>query len=1390
MHNISEITSEKIADEVNEEVMKNTILNGIGRAFLDIYPQYYDIVSTYEAALDGMIDIITKETTVNKQIRINDDLTAALHINCEHARIYCPDDPIALKYAPEIATSPNNALANKLTYSCLIVADLVCKYTIGANPSKITDKKQWKSISDSFYGTGAENKMTRVVIPDGIVIQVPIPIGCKYCALRHFDDLTLRRTGEEMKEFYGFFVVEGFIRYILPTYKKPMNKPIVQKNTHEDQLSRTDVIYSKKFDYEDSYYIIASMVRNKSSNAGRKVLHESYPDFGCSLQLAHPLMNTNISDGTKRHKKLWNFVPIRYLFYAFGCKNDKELLQYIHPEMNNILFMNLIKNACVFGHKHLEALDVANVDRKNEGTYVRLLQPLDMKLALYIIGCIILNDDCKNEALKRVDGNSELYKAQIIEITSQILDERFMPGVGANTYIDRNEAICIELGNIVRKLYLIGYGFEPSQDKTSLSNRRVRSGQQCTREFKAFYKKRLSGMVETIDKLFHNIKFAQSVMPNINEEITKTVQKLAELASADQTRSLVNSFKGASKENSKLRTDIIQPKNIGFVWNKLREITITQDTSTIGADVGWAHRTVHPSELFFICPTQTPEAGDQCGRFKTPTIYTYVTLSTDPQKVVTVIETHKEVTPYRVSTCDPSDTYTVKLNGSCIGWVNNTAEALYEDLMQARRDGRVDKDISIILTHNQHEINVWTDIGRLMSPFVNVSKAFNVEPIPNDDNFTLGCKYSTKKDFSEWLKRINEDASAYDEGLEKGYIDLIDPDMAITNCVIADCIKTFYKNPLNYTHIALPGHIHGVIANIVPGINTVSAVRASYLTNHVKQAIGPTIRYPQCKYMALNNVLISPEVPLVRSSLYDYMHIGEHAIGQNVIVAFMQYKDNQEDAIIVNQASAEQGFLEIDSMMAYEEKVENSSDIFQLPDVKSNHIGNSKGYDNLDPQTCLPKDVSLFFNQNDPLIGKCKLNTGNYVTNKNEQSKVVDNSVINELLDGSYEHTVNPRYLRSVVKNSQLDHNDTYKKATFGRYCVSIAGDKFNPEYCQKGTIGKVMNVDEIPYATNGMRPDIIFNPPSVFKRKTYGQIYYPIIAKMAAVMGCPLDVTAYHTMRTTDDVVALLKRIGLDDCGFETMYSPITGRAFKYRIFLAPHYWERQAHLVESKINVRNGGPRNNITGQPLKGRKKLGGQSFDHMTFDAQIAQGSIDVIRDFHINQGSKMNIGVCQRCHSMTAYYDKKSKVWVCPTCGPHPEIIVKEIPPATNLMLSIFNGLHIDIEYYNDLETYKHANISNADLVNDKVLHNSMRIATYRSYLDAYNFVHRNKHNVVIAGDENEAVNRKPYTPLKLEDIIPNLDDPNKPFDEKEFYDELENKMQTHIENEKKVAHDE
>ena len=1351
---IADLSSKVLFNEDNEEIKKNVFTYPIGKAFLDLYPQYYDIITTYDHAIEDTRTIISSETIIDKEIRISDKLTCSIKIYFENVRIYSADSPEAYELTSgTIATSPNIALAIRANYCCVLVADMVCEYIILNNPDVIPDKTAWKRVLKSALNP-KEEYINKIRIPNGYIVQIPIPVGSKYCVLKHYDEITLCRTGEEMKEFYGMFIIEGYFKYIIPIYKKPFNKPIIQKKMYEGQLSRTDVIYAKKFDYEESNYIVPAMLLPTQSHTGKRGAIEMHPDFGCSLQLNHPLMNF-LRDNGKRNKKLWNFVPIKYLFYAFGCVTDEQMLEYIHPEMNNLLIMNIVKNACVFGFKHLEALEIANIPRKEENGYIRPLEPLNEDTALWVIGCIILSDKTHKDTIKRVGNNHEDYKLQIIQITRSILDDKFMPGVGDNSNIDRNEAICIELGNIIRKLYLIGYNFEESQDKTSLTNRRVRNGQQLSREFKAFHKKRLNEIYDGIDELLNSSNVqVTGQQSNLQQKLESKLLTSIKIASTDQSKSLINSFKGVSKENSKMRTDLLNPKNIGFTWNRLREIVITQDTKTQGSEVSWDHRTVHPSDLFYICPTQTPESGDQTGKYRTPTIYTYVTLTSDPEEVMKVIKRCNKVTARRPKNKDASKIYSVKLNGSCVGWIEQPVKELYESLHEARRTGEIAIDVSIILNHNQHEIIIWTDTGRLVSPFVVVKNTFNVKAVETKGNIILNSKYTIKKDFTDWLEALTEDSSLFYEGISKGYIEFICPDMAINNCVIADCPKNFYENPIKYTHIALPGHIHGVVSNIVPGVNLVTGVRASYLTNHVKQAIGPTVRYPQCKYMTLNNVLISPQVPIARGCPYDFMHVNDHAIGQNVIVAFMQYKDNQEDAIILNRASVEQGLLCIDSIQTFEHKLEHSEEEFRMPSPDVEHIGNTSGYDNLDPQTCLPKDVSLKFNQFDPLISKITINTMNLVKSNNATETFMDSSIINETLDGSYQNTFNPRCMRSVVKNSLLDQNKTYKKVSYGRYCAPIPGDKFNPEYCQKGTVGKVTNTEFMPYATNGMRPDIIFNPPAVFRRKTYGHVYYSIIAKIATLLGCQLDLTGYHSIRTQEDVDEILRKMGLDVGGYETMYDPITGEEYKAKIYFGMHYWERQAHLVEMKINVRNGGPRNAITGQPLKGRKRNGGQQIDHMTYDAEIAAGISNIMADLHLNQGSSMHTGICNRCHSLLCYYKKNMKTWVCPQCGQHCDITIKKLAPGSNLLFHIFNGLHLGIDYYQNVDMYKEDNAENNETTFNEEQYKNARIIAYQKYLDKYNFIQRTKHNVVIFGQENEKQNKEEYKPLLISEIMP------------------------------------
>ena len=1319
------ITQSKIPDEKNQKYVDNTLLYPVAKAFLERFPQYYDIIRTYEFSMDAIPNVVGKTAVLNEYITIDKSTFVVFKCNVENVRIYSPDTIEAHHYSNfGYIPTPNVALASKGLYSAVMIGDIHYTYALY---HKSTNFDNYTDIVNTINNSSTKTEFSEV-IPNGYCVNIPIPIGCKYCSLNHYDEATLIKSGEAMRELYGFFVVDGFVRYILPIYKKPFNKPIIYKENYEERLSQTQTIYTKEYEYENSYYIVGAMVAPKNAHSGRGGQIANIPDFGFSLQLNHPTMNADNNYGGKKSKKLINFVPIKFLFAAFDCVTDEDMMKYICPQMDNFGLINAVRQACLQGYKHKEIIKNAAIKLKGNTEYILYAEPMTSYTAKYIIGTAILSEKTKTDLLEKCNKNENDYKTLVVNTVSEILDTRFMPGIGAiadlGNEVDRNTAVCTEIGNIIKSLYEIGYGLEASQDKTSLTNRRIRNGQQMIQEFKTFHNVRLRELMLEIKPLFQTAKDPR----RLNEVLKSKMLTIAKNISINQSKSLINSFKGTSKEQSKIRTDLVKLKNQAFVWNRLREIVISSDTKQVGATVSWEHRTVHQSELFFICPTQTPEAGANTGRFKTPTLYTYLTLSSNGKRLMDIIRKTKEYVNNIRLAKHPEIMYTIRLNGNICGYIDQyePVENLYKELMRARADGRVEIDASIILNHTLGRLDLWTDTGRIVSPFVNVANAFDIEivngsskqnvvnedsvnkdvngsskqNVVNEDsvnnssstsdskqstvnklsanNLDLKCVVKPKQEFKDWLSRCAVTVDAFDDGFKRGFVEYFDPEMCINNAVIAPSMKEFLENATMYTHCALPGHIHGVVAALVSGLNMNASVRTALMTNHVKQAIGPVLRYPQLKYIDDNNILIAPQVPIIRPCTYDFLHMNETPFGHNVIIAFMQEKYNQEDAIIMNRASVEQGLLKIDSLCMKEYKIDHNDEDFKVPSGNITLNGNPDSYAKLDPGTALPKRIGDTFFEGDVLIGK---------VNTSHEGET-DTSILNDRPDGKYPISASTRPLRCIVKNKVHTESKIMKKVMFGQYRVPIVGDKFNSEHAQKGTCGIVMDPEQMPYNSTGMRPDIIFNASNIFKRKTFGHIYCPMVEKLAALLGCPLDCTPYHTARSTEDLLELYKIMGLDDCGFETMYDPITGRPFTMRIFLANHYYERQSHLVEQKLNVRNGGPRVPETGQPMKGRKHHGGQSVDRMTFDCHIASGICEMIRDIHLNQGSKIRIGICNRCKTTMGYYHGDRREYVCPCCGTHKDFIIREIPPASALMFHIFNGLHISIDYFENPKEWR------------------------------------------------------------------------------------------------------
>ena len=113
------------------------------------------------------------------------------------------------------------------------------------------------------------------------------------------------------------------------------------------------------------------------------------------------------------------------------------------------------------------------------------------------------------------------------------------------------------------------------------------------------------------------------------------------------------------------------------------------------------------------------------------------------------------------------------------------------------------------------------------------------------------------------------------------------------------------------------------------------------------------------------------------------------------------------------------------------------------------------------------------------------------------------------------------------------------------------------------------------------------------------------------------------------------LLKAGYNYHGNEPMYSGITGEEFPADIYIGLVYYQRLRHMVGDKWQVRTIGPVDQITRQPVKGRKKGGGIRFGEMERDALLAHGTAFLLQDRLMHCSDYSTAWVCRTCGSMTS-----------------------------------------------------------------------------------------------------------------------------------------------------------
>lgn len=425
-----------------------------------------------------------------------------------------------------------------------------------------------------------------------------------------------------------------------------------------------------------------------------------------------------------------------------------------------------------------------------------------------------------------------------------------------------------------------------------------------------------------------------------------------------------------------------------------------------------------------------------------------------------------------------------------------------------------------------------------------------------------------------------------------------------------------------------PTGILSVVANLTPWSDHNQSPRNMYQCQMAKQTMG--FASQAIKFRADQKLfhLQTPQTPIVRTSMYTKYNIDEFPSGTNAIVAVLAYSGyDMEDAMVLNKSSVDRGMCH--GQIYQTETIDLADQKF-----KSNRAMKIFKRSNLDKST-----HSFIDSDGLPYVGQMVRPTEPYCSIYDE----VTSSTKCYSLKGSEPAIVD--YVAVDVKNDK--HQIQKANIRFRRSRNPVIGDKFSSRHGQKGVCSQLWPDIDMPFSgVTGMRPDLIINPHAFPSRMTIAMLLESVAAKGGSLHGKFVDATPFKSSvkkangepesgsdSLVDELGCMLKSRGFNYHGTEVLYSGIYGTELTCEIFIGPVYYQRLRHMVSDKYQVRSTGVVDQLTRQPIKGRKVGGGIRFGEMERDSIIAHGAAYLLHD-RLHTCSDHHIAdVCSLCGSL-------------------------------------------------------------------------------------------------------------------------------------------------------------
>lgn len=278
-----------------------------------------------------------------------------------------------------------------------------------------------------------------------------------------------------------------------------------------------------------------------------------------------------------------------------------------------------------------------------------------------------------------------------------------------------------------------------------------------------------------------------------------------------------------------------------------------------------------------------------------------------------------------------------------------------------------------------------------------------------------------------------------------------------------------------------------------------------------------------------------------------------------------------------------------------------------------------------------------------------------------------------------------------VNKNIRPDGSgrlDSYESYTGKVYCCRVDGPgviyvrrEGIPVWCgqsrhgQKGTVGMILEPENMPQTASGIVPDIIINPHCIPSRMTIAHLMETLMGRVCSEIGAVGDGSPFTDVSVDGLCKILRDDLKLEPHSNEVLYCGTTGKQMPTSIFMGPIFYQRLKHMVDDKIHSRGSGPLVMLTRQPAEGRARDGGLRFGEMERDCMISHSTSEFLKEIMLEKSDNFQCFVCKSC-GLIGQVNPRTGIYKCSSCQNTTDFAQVRMPYAYKLFLQELESMSI------------------------------------------------------------------------------------------------------------------